>query len=347
MPDRSIPVGKLPAEVLEALLRELGPLPPAVLVGPRVGEDACVIDLGVGALVATSDPITFSGSEVGRATVIINANDIAVMGARPRWFLATVLLPEGTFEHEVKSLFDEMGRALDKVGAHLVGGHTEVTSAVRWPVIVGHMLGVSVGSRVITTAGVSPGQAIVQIGPVPVEGAAILARLASDTAAGVSPHILRAAAAATDDPGLSVVEAALEAADLGATAMHDLTEGGLAGGLWELAGAAQVAVTVDRDAVAWFGPGVEVCRALGADPWATLASGSLLAALSQADARHAIEQLTLNGHQASVIGMATSGRGVYDRAGRLLERPSRDEVARLLTAAQVPVPPEDESRLPA
>ena len=334
MPDRSIPVGKLPAEVLEPLLGELGPLPPAVLVGPQVGGDACVIDLGVGTLVATSDPITFTGSEVGRATVIVNANDIAVMGARPKWFLATVLLPEGTFEHEVKSLFDEMGRALDHVGAYLVGGHTEVTSAVRWPVIVGHMLGVSVGGRVITKAGVSPGQAIVQIGPAPVEGAAILARLASDTAAGVGPLILRAAAAATVDPGLSVVEAALEAADLGATAMHDLTEGGLAGGLWELAGAAQVAVTVDQDAVAWFGPGVEVCRALGADPWATLASGSLLAAFSQADAGHAVERLTLNGHQASVIGMATSGRGVYDRAGRLLERPSRDEVARLLTAAQ-------------
>jgi hydrogenase maturation factor len=334
MPDSAIPAGKLPAELLGRLLGGLGPAPPDVLLGPAVGEDACAIDIGPGALVAAADPITFSGSEVGRAAVIVNANDVAVMGARPRWFLATVLLPEGTSEHEVESLFDEMRRALDQVGAHLVGGHTEVTSAVRRPVIAGSMLGVAAGGRVVASAGASPGDAIVQIGPVPVEGAAILARLASGRGAGVGPTVLRAAAAATDDPGLSVVEAALDAAELGASAMHDLTEGGLAGGLWELAVAARVALHVDRDAVAWFGPGLELCRALGADPWATLASGSLLAAFRQTDARHAIERLSLNGHRASVIAVAGSGLGVYDRAGRPMERPGRDEVARLQAAAE-------------
>jgi hydrogenase maturation factor len=310
-------------------------MPPAVLVGPAVGEDACAIDVGTGVLVAASDPITFSGSEVGRAAVIVNANDIAVMGARPRWFLSTVLLPEGTSQLEVESLFDEMSRALDEVGAHLVGGHTEVTSAVRRPVVVGHMLGVAAG-RVVTSAGVSPGDAIVQIGPVPVEGAAVLAQLASRSGADVGPAVLGAAAAATDDPGLSVVEAALDAAELGARAMHDLTEGGLAGGLWELAAAAQVALHVDRDAVAWFEPGLELCRALGADPWATLASGSLLAAFRQTEAGHAIDRLRLEGHRASMIAVAGSGQGVYDRAGRLMERPGRDEVARLLAATQGP-----------
>jgi hydrogenase expression/formation protein HypE len=343
MPDSAIPVGKLPAELLGRLLGDLGPLPPAVLVGPALGEDACAIDVGTGTLVAASDPITFTGSEVGRAAVIVNANDVAVMGARPRWFLATLLLPEGTSQHEVESLFDEMGRALDQVGAHLVGGHTEVTSAVQRPVVVGHMLGVAAGGRVVTTAGVRPGDAIVQIGPVPVEGAAVLAQLASERGADVGPTILRAAGAATDNPGLSVVEAALDAAELGATAMHDLTEGGLAGGLWELALAAQLALCVDRDAVAWFWPGLEVCRALGADPWATLASGSLLAAFQQAAAVHAIERLRLNGHRASAIAVARSGQGVYDRAGQPIERPSRDEVARLLgdpaTPADDPRPP--------
>jgi hydrogenase expression/formation protein HypE len=346
MSDSAIPVGKLPAELLGRLLGELGPMPPAVLVGPAVGEDACAIDVGTGALVAASDPITFSGSEVGRAAVIVNANDVAVMGARPQWFLATVLLPEGTSQHEVESLFDEMGRALDQVGAHLVGGHTEVTSAVRRPVVVGHMLGVAAGGRVVTSAGVSPGDAIVQIGLVPVEGAAVLAQLASASGADVGPTVLRAATAATDDPGLSVVEAALDAAELGAHAMHDLTEGGLAGGLWELAVAAQVALHVDRDAVAWFGPGLEMCRALGADPWATLASGSLLAAFHQTEAGHAIERLRLNGHRASVIAVAGSGQGVYDRAGRLMDRPSRDEVARLLAAAHASATPGDDPRPP-
>jgi hydrogenase expression/formation protein HypE len=332
MSDSAIPAGKLPSELLGRLLAELGPMPPSVLIGPAVGEDACAIDVGTGALVAASDPITFAGSEVGRTAVIVNANDVAVMGARPQWFLATVLLPEGTSQHAVESLFDEMCRALDQVGAHLVGGHTEVTSAVRRPVVVGHMLGVAAGGRVLTSAGVSPGDAIVQIGPVPVEGAAVLAQLASASGVDVRPTVLRAAAAATDDPGLSVVEAALDAAELGANAMHDLTEGGLAGGLWDLAVAARVALHVDGDAVAWFEPGRELCRALGADPWTTLASGSLLAAFRQAGVGHAVERLRVNGHQACVIAVAGSGQGVYDRAGRLMDRPGRDEVARLLAA---------------
>ena len=129
-----------------------------------------------------------------------------------------------------------------------------------------------------------------------------------------------------DDPGISVVAAALEAAAHGATSMHDPTEGGLAAGLHEIAHASGVRIVVERDAVRWFAPGRAVCEALGADPWATIASGTLLAAFPADDAGAAVAAL---GGDAAVIGRAEAGEGVVDTDGRPLPWPERDEVARL------------------
>jgi hydrogenase maturation factor len=134
-----------------------------------------------------------------------------------------------------------------------------------------------------------------------------------------------------DDPGVSVVEAALAASDLGASAMHDPTEGGLASGLHELAAAAGVEVQVDGSAVLWFRPGVMVCRALGADPWAVLASGALLATFGADDAAAAVDELARRGHAVAAIGIVRVGTGVRDLDGRPIPWPARDEVARLLS----------------
>lgn len=330
--DRVLPKGKLPAELLARLLDDDGePPPPDVLVGPGVGEDACALRVEAGVLVAASDPITLTGADLGRIAVTINANDIAVTGVRPRWFLATVLLPAGTTEADVERLFDDMRAALSGLGAVLVGGHTEVTDVVSAPVVAGHMLGPAPAGRVVRTSGVRPGDAIVQVGPVPVEGAAVLAIELGAGLASLSRASLEAAAAALEDPGISIVEPALAAAELGATAMHDPTEGGLAAALWELARAAGVALRVGRERIAWFGPGLDVCRAAGADPWATLASGALLAAFPEPAAAAAVERLTALGHDAVVIGRAEPGEGVRDGDGHPLPWPDRDEVARLLS----------------
>jgi hydrogenase expression/formation protein HypE len=331
--DRVLPIGKVSAALLQRLLDGIGPLPPEVLVGPGIGEDACAIQVGPGVLVAASDPITLTGADLGRTAIAVNANDIAVTGVRPRWFLATVLLPAGSTERELERLFGDMRRALSELGAVLVGGHTEVTDVVSAPVVAGHMLGLAPAGRIVTTGGVRPGDAVVQVGRVPIEGAAALAHEHAAAVASAPRASVEAAAAALDAPGISVVEAALAAAELGATAMHDPTEGGIAAALWELATAARVALRVDRDRIAWFAPGVDVCRAAGADPWATLASGALLATFPRPVAGDAVERLTASGHDAVVIGRAEPGEGVRDTEGRPIPWPDRDEVARLLAAS--------------
>jgi len=329
MTHRILKQGKLPPDLLEELLGMLRSGSPEVRVGPQIGEDACAIDVPEGTLVAASDPITLTGTDIARFVVIVNANDVAVMGVRPRWFLATVLLPTGTTEGQVHDLFGDLHRAVSEVGAALVGGHTEVTTAVTQPVIVGTMLGLGATADVVTTGGARPGDLVVQIGSAPIEGAAVLAVEAAPHLEAVTVQIIEQAAAARDHPGISVVEQALTAAELGATAMHDPTEGGILGGLHDLAMASGTALRVDPSKMLWFEPGVILCRAAGLDPWATLASGSLLATFGPDNVKAALAAFQAGDHAAAAVATVEDGTGVCDIAGRPLAMPERDEIARL------------------
>lgn len=322
--------GKIPLELLAELLSELPPLPPEVRLGAAIGEDACGIDVASGVLVVASDPITLTSEEIARLSVVVNANDVAVTGARPRWFLAVVLVPPGTAEGVVRELFRALSRALSELDAHLVGGHTEATPAVNRPVVVGQMLGLAETGKVMSTGAFGPGDLVLQVRPVPIEGASVLAREAADRLEAVEPSVVQEAREALDRPGISVVEPALLAAELGANALHDPTEGGLAVGLHEMATAAGARITIDETAVLWFEPGLAVCRALGADPWSTLASGTLVAVFPPDAADAALAAFAEQGHPAALIGRVEEGSGVYDGGGRPLPWSERDEVARLL-----------------
>lgn len=321
--------GKIPLELLTRLLAEFPPSPPEVLLGVRPGEDACAIAVDRGVVVAAADPITLTSEEGGRLAVMVNANDVAVTGARPSWFLAVVLVPPGSTEALVQGLFRSIRGALDELGAHLVGGHTEVTPAVTRPVVVGQMLGIA--EEIVTTGGFRPGELVVQVRPAPIEGSTVLAREAHGLET-LDPALLDEARAALETPGVSVVDPAILAASLGATALHDPTEGGLAGGLHELAAAAGHRIVVDRSAVLWFPPGLAVCEALGADPWSTLASGTLLATFPDSLAEAALAAMAERGHHGAVIGRVEAGEGIQDEAGESIPWPDRDEVARLLSA---------------
>jgi hydrogenase maturation factor len=322
--------GKLPFDLLVELLRDERPAPSELLLGARIGEDACAIEVPAGALVAAADPITLTSEDSGRLAVLVNANDVAVTGARPRWFMAVVLVPPGTVEKDVRDLFSSIRRTLSEIGATLVGGHTEVTDAVSRPVVVGQMLGMAEGGRVVTTAGLDVGDVLVQVRPAPIEGAAVLAREAPERLRDLESSVVSAARQALEQPGISVVGPALLAAGLGATALHDPTEGGFAGGLHEIGRAAGLRLVVERGSVLWFDPGVRVCSALGADPWGTLASGTLLAAFPPGSVDDALAAFAGEGHAAAVVGHAEPGEGVLDTAGQPIEWPARDEVARLL-----------------
>src|SRR5262245_19242846 len=301
-----LPVGKLRPALLRSLLDRCAPKDPRVIVGPRLGEDAAVIDMGDRYLIATSDPVTFATEDLAWYALQVNANDVAVRGARPRWFLATLLLPEGrTDDDAVKDLFAQLAAACDELDVSLVGGHTEVTYGLDRPIAVGTMLGEVARDKLVTTGGARVGDAVVLTKGVPLEGAAIIAREreAELLARGVSASVVARARRLLRRPGLSVLPEAEIACELAAVhAMHDPTEGGVATALRELAEAAGVGLRIDKSRIPVIAEGALLCGAFGLDPLGTIASGALLMTMAPAEAGIVIHALAREGIDSHFIG---------------------------------------------
>ena len=338
---QALPIGKLRAETLQAIFDKHHTKDPRVVVGPRVGEDAAVIDMGDRYLVATSDPITFATAEIGWYALHVNANDIAVRGARPRWFLATILLPAGAAsEASVQTLFEQLAAACEELQVALVGGHTEVTHGLDRAIVVGTMLGEVARDRLVTTRGARVGDAVVMTKGVPLEGAAIIAREkeADLVARGMPATVLRRAKGLLRTPGISVLpeaEIACELVDV--HAMHDPTEGGIATALWELADAAGVGLRIDRERIMVLPEAVQLCAAYGLDPLGTIASGALLMTLGPADASlviHALARESIDCHFIGQVVPRSEGVTLVENNQR---RPMpifpQDEISRLFAAA--------------
>jgi hydrogenase maturation factor len=329
--------GKLPAPLLAELLGRIEHRDPRVLVGPGVGRDAALISFGATTLIAKTDPVTFATDLIGWYAVQVNANDIAVCGGVPRWFLATVLLPPGSAPETAASIFEQLRSAAAGLGTELVGGHTEVTTGVSGPIVVGLMLGEAPASGTLLPGAARPGDAVILTKGIAIEGTALLAReaFARLREAGVTGAVIERAAQFLFDPGISVVKDAQVALSAGGvTAMHDPTEGGLATALAELAAAAGCGVEVQAGKVQVFPETSSICRALGADPWGLIASGALLIAASPGAERGIVARLAGEGVPAAVIGRVTDaseGLSVIEGGQR---RPlpvfERDEIARLL-----------------
>ena len=332
-----LPVGKLPLPVLEELLGRYANPDERLIVGPGAGEDAAVIDFGKSYLVAKTDPITFATDEIGWYAVHVNANDVAVMGAQPRWFLATLLLPAGQADRAMaETIVAQINSACLSLGVALAGGHTEITHGLDRPIVVGTMLGEVQPERMVTTGGARVGDAIVLVKPVPIEGTAIIARERAGEleAKGYDPALIARAQNFLHDPGISVVRAALLAAEIAPVhAMHDPTEGGVLTGLLELARAAKAGLWVDLDRIPVPPESVALCAEYGLDPLGTIASGALLLTLPAGEAEGLRTALAAEGIPAVVIGrMEGAAEGLQARRhGREIPLPSFavDEIARL------------------
>jgi hydrogenase expression/formation protein HypE len=332
---RRLKGGKFPLDILERCLAKIPRHDSRVVLWPEIGEDAAAIDFGDTLLVAKTDPITFAEDLIGWYAVHVNANDIATCGATPRWFMATILLPEGIEAPIAEAILDDTVKACDDLGVSLIGGHTEITPQVARPVVVGCMLGEVARGGLVRTGGARPGDLLVLTKGIAVEGAAVLAREAGVElrARGVGEEQLRRARDFLFVPGISVVrECGILVQSGGVTAMHDPTEGGLATGLWELAHAGGHGLRVDEEAIPILAECRVICEALGLDPLGLIASGALLAALGSQEADVAVQELRRAGIQAAIIGevRALSEGFVLDsKAGsRPLPQFERDEVAR-------------------
>jgi hydrogenase maturation factor len=344
VPSDFLPAGKLPLLLLEKLLHRFAPNDPRIVVGPRAGEDAAVFDFrgpalagGDRYLVAKTDPITFATSAIGWYAVNVNANDVAVMGARPAWFLATVLLPEGQATAEMaEGIFAQIYDACAALGVSLAGGHTEITVGLDRPIVCGTMLGEVAPERLITKTGSRPGDAVLLVKGVPIEGTALIAleREAALRPRGYSDEFIRRVQGFLREPGISVVAPARLAAETAEVhAMHDPTEGGVITGLLEIGRAAGLGLEVDLDAIPILPEGAILCAEFGLDPFGTIASGALLLTVAAADAGRLVATLAGAGYPTAVIGRITPPEAglVASRDGRRVPWPvfTTDEITKI------------------
>lgn len=299
------PLGKLPAQDLAKLLTKYAPADPRLVVGGSVGEDAAVIDLGDRYLVATTDPITAATAEIGWYAVNINANDVACTGATPRWFLATLLLPENkTTPALVEQIFGQISSACAQLGVTLAGGHTEITYGLERPVVIGQMLGEVAPDKMVTTSGAQVGDDLILTKGIAVEATALIAtEMRSQLLEYFYERTLNNYANFLHDPGISVVKDAAVALTAGGVhALHDPTEGGVATGLYELAQAAGVGLEIMEDYLPYLPETVALCRHFGLEPLGIIASGALLIAADPHYTTAIVEALRRVGIRASVIG---------------------------------------------
>ena len=331
-----LPVGKLPFEHLQSLLSHLTPAHPRLLIGPQIGEDAAVIDAGDRSLVVATDPITFATDRIGSYAVHVNANDVAVLGARPLWFFLVMLLPEGRTTPElVETIMTDVRITCRELGISIGGGHTEITQGLDRPILIGQMLGEVASNRVVRKARVAVGDVVLLTQGVAIEGTAILAREKGERLRGqVADDLLTRAARFLVEPGISVVKAALAAADMGEVvhAMHDPTEGGLAAGLSELVASAGLGLRVVREYIPVFPETEAICSVLALDPLKLIASGALLIAVAQGRVDLVVDAIEAIGVPVAAIGEVRPReeglKVVVNGIAEPLSPPVRDEIAR-------------------
>lgn len=334
-----LPVGKLPSKLLGKFIDKIKIEDERVILGPSIGEDVSVISFGDRLLVAKTDPVTFATDLIGWYAVNVNANDIATMGVKPCWFLASVLLPEQCTATEAERIFDQILSACRSLDITLVGGHTEITHDLKRPIIVGCMLAELKDQPLITTSGAKLGDDIVITKGIAIEGTAILAREAKPSllVSGLSENIIQQAAGYLSSPGISVVDEALIAcSNAKVSSLHDPTEGGLSSGLWEIAKAAQVGLWVEENKIPILSECKTICDRLALNPLGLLASGSLIITLPASETSKlltALEEANINAKVIGKVVIPEQGIKMHTVSG-MKEMPQfhRDELARFLNS---------------
>ena len=324
-------IGKVPENVLKrAIFKQLHTKREEVLVGAGVGEDCAVMQLAPGEVfVMSTDPITGTDKNMGALAIQITANDLASSGAEPVGVLLTVLLPPSADEPLIRQLMKEVECACGKLHIQVMGGHTEITAAVNQPLISVTGVGKIQKDQLVTTAGASVGDDVVVTKWIGIEGTSIIAReKEQELLMRFSRPFVEEAK--NFDQFLSVVPEAATAIKSGVSAMHDVTEGGIYGALWELAEASGVGLDIDLKAIPVRQETIEICECFRLNPYQLISSGCML--MTAPDGRRLVRDLEKAGIKATLIGRCVEGKAkkvVNGEEEAFLERPKTDELYKI------------------
>jgi len=326
----SLRLGKVPEDALRRyVLKFVGKRRRDVLLPPRYGEDAGVVETSSNRIVVAVDPITGARELIGWLSVHINANDVAVCGAEPRWFSSCILLPKNASINDLKVITKQIHNAAKTLGIAVVTGHTEVAPYTTSPIVIGQMIGVLAMRKIITTSGARPGDYILMTKTAGIEGTAILANDLEERLRkmGVPNSVIKDAK--NYYRFISVVKEALWLTKHAAvSSMHDPTEGGIIGGLYELSRASGCGFKVWRESIPVSKTTAVICRAFNVDPLKLISSGVLLATVKKA------ERNILSKIGAKIIGKVTEKRNerlLIDKTRTVsIDEPVTDELWRIL-----------------
>ena len=301
-----LPPGKIPIDILkEVVFKNLGAERKEVIVGPSAGIDGAVLDLGDKSLVVSMDPITGAVERIGWLAVNVNANDVATFGVEPAFLFSCMLLPENAERKLVEAISSQMSAAAKDLGIAIVGGHCESTPSLVDPIVVGCTMGLTEKGRYVTAGGAKPEDKLILTKSAGIEGTAILATNREQALKKTMSNTMLQAAKNFCSQ-ISVVKDALIACKTGRVhAMHDPTEGGIAGGIHEMADASNVGVKVIEEAITVQPETAQICSHFQIDPLQLIGSGALLISAEAKSANEIVRNLKNERVQASVIGEFT------------------------------------------
>jgi hydrogenase expression/formation protein HypE len=319
----SLLLGKVPNKVLqEIVFRNLGAKRDDVVLNPSIGEDAAIVKAGNELLAVSSDPITGAEEWLGWLAVHVSANDVATRGVQPRWFNSIILLPKNSTNELVEKICKQMNKAANQLNVAIIGGHCEVTIGIEHPIVTGCAIGIVEEGKYVTCGGARIGDRIILTKGTGIEGTAILASdRRTELLKVFDENFLNQAENFFEQ--ISVVKDALTAFKMGGiSAMHDPTEGGVAGGLHELADAANIGFNVYEEKILVPEETHKICAHFNLDPLQLISSGSLLIVAKEEKTDKIISSLSKNNIQSSIIGEITKpaiGRNLLTKTGEKIE----------------------------
>lgn len=325
-------LGKLPESVLiRSVLKQVNHRRDEVLAGPAVGQDCAALAVGPDEiLVMSTDPITGTTKDLGSHCIHVTANDLAAAGAEPVGVMLTMMLPDTVEEPEIRKMVQDAEEVCRQLNIEVLGGHTEITNVVRQPLISVTGVGKQKRDRLLSVMQVRPEQDIVVTKWIGLEATAILAKEKEQELRERFPAVL-VETAKSFDAYLSVVPESKIAMEHGVSAMHDITEGGVFGALWEMAGGAGVGLEIDLKKIPIRQETIEICEFFGVNPYQIMSSGSMMMAAD--DGYELARKLQLAGIPAAVVGRTNSGNDRIIRNGedvRYLDKPQPDELYKVL-----------------
>lgn len=299
-----------------------------VLVRNDVGEDCSIIDFDNYEAVFSTDPITGASNNLGKLAVQINCNDIASSGGEPIALLVTILAPESATLQEIEKVMNDISEEAAKIDVEIIGGHTEVTSAVNKIIVSVTVIGKNKKGQSVKTSGAKEGDEIIVTKDLALEGTAIIVNDYEERAKKVltEEELIKAKQYINN---ISVLKEGKIAKEIGVNSMHDITEGGLLGALFEVAMASNKGFKIYEDKLPILDITKKLAKEFSIDPLRLISSGSMLITTSKA--RELVLALNEYGIKATIIGKITKNRGILISNGVELEveEPKRDELFKI------------------